>query len=80
MTLAMGETGGRYRISGIAGGRRLESRLTSLGIFPGVEVTIVSDNTSGPCIVGVRGSRVVLGRGIAAKLLVEAVDEDTGKK
>ncbi len=50
---------------GIAG------RLTSLGFTPGVEVQMTQNFGHGPLIVTVRGTRVALGRGEAAKICVE---------
>ena len=50
---------------GIAG------RLTSLGFTPGVEVQMTQNFGRGPLIVTVRGTRVALGRGEAAKICVE---------
>ena len=51
--------------SGIAG------RLTSLGFTPGVEVQMTQNFGRGPLIVTVRGTRIALGRGEAAKICVE---------
>jgi Fe2+ transport system protein FeoA len=46
------------------------SRCTSLGLTPGVLVTIVQNMGNGPLIVRVRGTQVALGRRQAMKLLV----------
>ena len=53
------------------GGRSVVNRLTSLGFTPGVQVDMVQNYGHGPLIVTVRGTRVALGRGEAAKLIVE---------
>jgi ferrous iron transport protein A len=50
-------------------------RLTSLGFTPGVEVQMTQNFGRGPLIVTVRGTRVALGRGEAAKICVERRDE-----
>jgi ferrous iron transport protein A len=52
------------------------SRLAALGFTIGAEVTMVQNFGHGPLIVLVRDTRVALGRGEAAKVLVEAVIND----
>jgi ferrous iron transport protein A len=59
----------------LAGGRGFMSRLAALGFTPGAEVTMVQNFGRGPLIVLVRDTRVALGRGEAAKVLVEKVSE-----
>jgi ferrous iron transport protein A len=53
------------------GGRMVNSRLTSLGFTPGVRVQMFQNYGHGPLIVTVRGTRVALGRGEAANILIE---------
>ena len=53
------------------GGQAVNNRLASLGFTPGARVTIVQNFRFGPLIVTVRGTRVALGRGEAAKITVE---------
>ncbi|MBN2388389.1 MAG: ferrous iron transport protein A [Anaerolineales bacterium] len=53
------------------GGRMVNSRLASLGLTPGVQVNMTQNFGRGPLIVTVRGTRVALGRGEAAKIIVE---------
>lgn len=50
-------------------------RLTSLGFTPGVEVRMTQNFGRGPLIVTVRGTRIALGRGEAAKICVERRNE-----
>ena len=52
-------------------GLELTSRLTSLGLTPGVEVQVLQNHGRGPIIINVRGTHVALGRGEAEKLMVE---------
>jgi Fe2+ transport system protein FeoA len=52
-------------------GLGIAGRLTSLGFTPGVEVQMTQNFGHGPLIVTVRGTRVALGRGEAAKICVE---------
>ncbi len=52
-------------------GRAVNNRLASLGFTPGVQVNMTQNFGHGPLIVTVRGTRVALGRGEAAKIIVE---------
>jgi ferrous iron transport protein A len=45
--------------------------MASLGITPGAKIDMTQNYGHGPLIVIVRGTRVALGRGEAAKVLVE---------
>jgi ferrous iron transport protein A len=53
------------------GGRAVNNRLASLGFTPGVDVNMTQNYGFGPLIVTVRGTRVALGRGEAAKIIVQ---------
>lgn len=50
--------------------RAVSNRLASLGFTPGADLRMTQNFGSGPLIVTVRGTRVALGRGEAAKILV----------
>ena len=53
-------------------GWRLVKRLTDMGLTPGTHVTVVQSALfHGPLEVLVRGSRLALGRGMAAKIFVD---------
>jgi Fe2+ transport system protein FeoA len=64
--------GQRVRISSFAGGRMVRSRLVSLGLNVGREVTIIQNNR-GLIMVGINGGRVALGRGVSQKILTVPV-------
>jgi Fe2+ transport system protein FeoA len=70
--LAAVPSGRRVRITNFAGGRMLRSRLASLGLNQGQEVTILQNNR-GLIMVGVNGGRVALGRGVSQKILTVPV-------
>ncbi|MGQ9689070.1 MAG: FeoA family protein [Desulfobaccales bacterium] len=72
--LAVVPPGYRVRITNYAGGRMLRSRLASLGLSLGREVSIIQNNR-GLIIVGVNGGRVALGRGVTQKIMVVPLDE-----
>ena len=62
--------GHRVLVSEIAGGRGLKSRLNAMGVIPGTSLTVISMN-GGPAILDVMGTRLMLGRGMARKVLVQ---------
>jgi len=64
------------RLTGIEGGTRLNRRLVELGLTPGVRLRVLQDS-GGPLIIAVRDSRIALGRGMAEKLTVTIIEEDT---
>ena len=68
--LTMVETGGRVHLVGIDAGRRLQARLAEMGLVPGIEIEVINNTFRGPFIIGVKGSRIVLGRGMAMKIFV----------
>ena len=65
--LAPGEMGVVHKL---AGGWGFTSRLATLGFTPGAELTMVQNFGRGPLIVNIRGTRIALGRGEAAKVAV----------
>ena len=70
MSLAMVETGRRVRLIAVDAGRGLQARLAAMGLVPGVELEVIRNTLRGPFLVAVKGSRVMLGRGMAHKIIV----------
>ncbi len=70
-SLAEQRPGERVRAVGILGGQCLARRLTNMGLFRGVTLEILSGGRRGPVIIRLGASRLALGRGMAAKILVE---------
>ena len=70
------ETGTHGLVSRLHGGREFAGRMTGLGFTPGVKVLVIQNYGRGPIIVEVRETRVALGRGEAAKVLVKAVNQE----
>jgi ferrous iron transport protein A len=62
-------------------GRGLNSRLAAMGRMTNVEITVVSNGHPGPFVVSVKGSRIMLGRGMADKIMVISCDyeKDQGR-
>lgn len=71
MSLAEINAGESAFVLDFSNGHGIAGRLTSLGFTPGVEVQMTQNFGRGPLIVTVRGTRVALGRGEAAKISVE---------
>ncbi|HEO70121.1 MAG TPA: ferrous iron transport protein A [Candidatus Hydrogenedentes bacterium] len=70
MPLAMVEVGRRVRIVAIDAGRGLQARLATLGLVPGTEIAVMQNSGWGPFVVAVKESRLMLGRGMAQKIMV----------
>ena len=66
-TLASGEVGVVHKL---AGGSGFMSRLATLGFTPGATLSMVQNFGRGPLIVNIRGTRIALGRGEAAKVYI----------
>jgi len=71
MPLTMVNEGATAVLRDIEGGRQLKGRLAALGLLPGTELEVIQNSGHGPFVVSVRGSRIVIGRGMAAKISVE---------
>ncbi len=71
MSLAMAGSEKKVLVKEIVSGVKLKKRLSDLGIYEGVEVKIVRNDFSGPVIVSVLDSKVILGRGETHKIMVE---------
>ena len=66
-------TGRLVRVAEIEGGARVSRRLTEMGIRPGVVAEVFSGG-HGPVILSLDGCRLALGRGMAKRVMVEALD------
>ena len=62
-----GET---VKIARIEAGRGLNSRLASMGLVPNVQIKVVRNTHPGPFVISVKDSKVMLGRGMAHKIMV----------
>ncbi len=62
----------------VKAGNELTSRLASMGLVQGVEIHVHRNDLNGPVVLGIAGSRVMLGRGMAHKLYVQ--DSETDKQ
>ncbi|MHC4425951.1 MAG: FeoA family protein [Planctomycetota bacterium] len=64
------------RLDGIEAGRGLNSRLASMGLVPNVKITVVSNSHPGPFVISVKDSKMMLGRGMAHKIMVCSCDHE----
>jgi len=61
-------------VKNFRGGRGIQRRLAQLGFLPGNRVRIIrSAPFHGPLLLEVEGREIVLGRGVAAHILVEYI-------
>lgn len=59
-------------IVSVAGGRKAAKRLADLGLTPGTEIEVLRKAWfSGPVQIGICGSKLVIGRGLASKIVVD---------
>ncbi len=68
--LSIVKAGETVKLAKIEAGRGLNSRLASMGLLPGVAMKVVSNGHPGPFVISVKGSKMMLGRGMAHKILV----------
>ena len=64
-------SGERGIVRELHGGRRLAARLAGLGLTPGALVAVMNNYGRGPLTVSVMHTRVAIGLGEAARVLVE---------
>lgn len=69
--LSVVRTGERVRLVRVNAGRGLNGRLAAMGFVPDVGITVVSNNHPGPFVVIVKEARMMLGRGVAHKIMVK---------
>lgn len=62
--------GARAIVSEMRGGTTFASRVAGMGISRGCQIEVLQNSPHGPLLVRVRGTRLALGRGEAAKILV----------
>jgi len=72
ISLADLENGQTGIIISMHDGKKASKRLADLGLKPGTEITVRSRTLfSGPVQIEANGSKLVLGRGLANKIIVE---------
>lgn len=68
--LSRAKAGETVTVIALRAGWGLQRRLADMGLTPGVKVKVISSGRPGQVVIEVRGSRMALGHGVAAKVLV----------
>jgi Fe2+ transport system protein FeoA len=63
-------SGQKVKLVSVEAGRSLVNRLVSMGLLPNVEITVINNSHPGPFVINVKGSKIMLGRGMANKIMV----------
>ncbi len=71
LPLNMVSSGKKVKLVSVRGGQGIRRRLNDMGLNIGMEFKIIQAHIFGPCIIAVDSTRLVLGRGMAQKILVE---------
>jgi Fe2+ transport system protein FeoA len=69
----MARPGEVVTVVNIRAGWGLHRRLADMGLLPGVSIRVINNQMPGPIIIDLRGSRLVLGHGVAQKIMVKGV-------
>jgi Fe2+ transport system protein FeoA len=70
LTMADTVAGKKYRITGIYGGCKLNSRLCAMGFVPGEVFHVSGASAGGPVCVVIKGTKFAIGRGMAERIQV----------
>lgn len=63
----------KVRVIQIPTGRQQMNRLFQLGLVRDEEIEIVKNNGHGPLLILVKDTKIILGRGIASRVMVDLV-------
>jgi len=68
--LSRAKAGETVTVIALGAGWGLQRRLADMGLTPGVKVKVIRSGRPGQVVIEVRGSRMALGHGVTAKILV----------
>ena len=71
MSLAMASVNDNLKIVQVWHGGKFKKKLSEMGIYKDSQIRVIKNDIPGPLIVDVKGSRLILGRGQAQKIMVE---------
>jgi Fe2+ transport system protein FeoA len=71
ISLRKAANGTQVQLSKVVAGRGLKARLAAMGLLPGVKFRIINNGHPGPSVIDLKGARIVLGKGMAAKIFVK---------
>jgi len=66
--------GRKVRIVSLLAGRGLQRRLMDMGLNIGSEVEVISSIGRGPLLIACRETRLMVGFGMAKKIMVDSID------
>jgi ferrous iron transport protein A len=72
LPLCFSSCASKVQVAEIAGGTRMKEKVQSMGIAPGSTLEVIQSG-SGPMLIGVNSTRLAIGNGIAAKIMVHPV-------
>lgn len=70
MPLTMARPGETVELVDVRGGPGLQRRLAELGLGPGSRFAVETSGRPGPFVIRVKGSRLILGHGMVARVFV----------
>ena len=72
------DPGKQVKVTGVRGGHAVASKLRQLGLLPGDRARVMRQAPfGGPILIEISGRTIALGRGVAAKILVEVEQENS---
>lgn len=75
MTLLEGKIGESYEVKNLTLSGMTQIRLEALGLTRGTKIKVLNNKRSGSVIFMVRGTRLAIGKRIAASIIIEEVQE-----
>jgi Fur family ferric uptake transcriptional regulator len=73
MPLISAKAGESLRVTGFSGGAQARMRLLTMGLRVGDRVDVINNQHEGQLVIALDFKRLVLGRGLASKIMVEAL-------
>ncbi len=70
LALSEAKAGRLYTVTEIRGGEELRRRLADMGLGPGAVFSVEHNPGHGTLVAAVKGSRLVLGRGMVERIMV----------
>ena len=74
MALSQTRVGHTYELVGLDAGERLRERARSMGLNSGSRFQVIANSGRGPVGIYVRRTRLVIGRGMSAKIRVREIE------
>jgi ferrous iron transport protein A len=71
VSLSETKIGQTVRLVRVEAGHGLKHRLAAMGLLPNTKIKLLRNEGKGQLIISVKGTKVVLGRGMSEKIMVE---------